>query len=71
MKSCGRSDFMKTLWIRVEQAASGDYEIKLVPADPTESPVVVPKDWVRPEPYPPVAYRKDCDWSKGGTIDLQ
>jgi urea transport system substrate-binding protein len=26
---------------------------------------------VRPIPYPPVAYKKDCDWSQGGTIELK
>jgi len=28
-------------------------------------------EWVRPEPYPPVAYQLDCDWTKGGTIKLE
>jgi urea transport system substrate-binding protein len=26
------------------------------------------EEWVRPEPYPPVAYPLDCDWTKGGRI---
>jgi urea transport system substrate-binding protein len=29
------------------------------------------KEWVRPVPYPPVAYNLDCDWSQGGTIKLK
>jgi urea transport system substrate-binding protein len=27
------------------------------------------KEWVRPDPYPPVAYPYDCDWSRGGKIN--
>lgn len=25
-------------------------------------------NWIRPDPYPPVMFKKDCDWTKGGII---